>query len=104
MAQFDEDGYFYIVGRKKRFLKMFGKRINLDEVDRLIKQEFFDCDAATTGSDDNMVVYITGNGSEDAVRKFVALKTQINLSAITVKTINKIPRSDSGKVLYSELT
>lgn len=104
MAQFDEDGYFYIVGRKKRFLKMFGKRINLDEVDRLIKQEFSDCDAATTGSDDNMVVYITGIGSEDAVRKFVALKTQINLSAITVKTINKIPRSDSGKVLYSELT
>ena len=29
MAKFDEDGFFYIVGRKKRFLKMFGKRLFL---------------------------------------------------------------------------
>ncbi len=27
MAQFDEDGYYYIVGRKKRFLKIYGNRI-----------------------------------------------------------------------------
>lgn len=37
MAKFDKDGYFYIVGRKKRFLKIFGNRVNLDETERLIK-------------------------------------------------------------------
>ena len=40
MAQFDADGYYYIVGRKKRFLKIFGNRVNLDEVDRLVKGKF----------------------------------------------------------------
>src|SRR5690242_11293158 len=29
MAKMDADGFFYIVGRKKRFLKMFGNRVNL---------------------------------------------------------------------------
>lgn len=104
MAQFDEDGYFYIVGRKKRFLKIFGKRVNLDEVDRLIKGEYPEFDSATTGKDDNMVVYITDKESVDEVRKYVATKTQTNLSAVIVKYIEAIPRSDSGKVLYSELT
>jgi len=40
MAKFDEEGFYYIVGRKKRFLKIFGNRVNLDEVDCLIKAEF----------------------------------------------------------------
>lgn len=40
MAQFDKDGYYYIVGRKKRFLKIYGNRVNLDEMDRLIKGKF----------------------------------------------------------------
>nr|MCR5282143.1 AMP-binding protein [Lachnospiraceae bacterium] len=37
MAKFDEDGFFYIVGRKKRFLKVYGNRVNLDELDQLVK-------------------------------------------------------------------
>lgn len=40
MAQFDEDGYYYIVGRKKRFLKIYGNRVNLDEIDRMVKGNF----------------------------------------------------------------
>ncbi|MFW5677994.1 MAG: AMP-binding protein, partial [Acetivibrio ethanolgignens] len=32
MALFDEEGYYYIVGRKKRFLKIYGNRVNLDEI------------------------------------------------------------------------
>ena len=35
MAKRDADGYYFIVGRKKRFLKLFGNRINLDEIDRM---------------------------------------------------------------------
>ena len=37
MAKQDADGFYYIVGRKKRFLKLFGNRVNLDEVEQLIK-------------------------------------------------------------------
>ena len=33
LAQFDEDGYYYIVGRMKRFLKIYGNRVNLDETE-----------------------------------------------------------------------
>ena len=32
IAKYDDDGFFTIVGRAKRFLKMYGNRINLDEI------------------------------------------------------------------------
>ena len=104
MAKFDKDGYYYIVGRKKRFLKIYGKRVNLDEVDRLIKSQYPVFDTASTGVDDKLKVYITNAELCDSVRSFIASKTQINLAAITVEYIEKIPRSESGKVLYTEIS
>lgn len=34
-ATIDQDGYFTITGRMKRFIKLFGLRINLDEVEKI---------------------------------------------------------------------
>ena len=36
LAKIDSDGFYYIVGRKKRFLKIYGNRVNLDEVEKLL--------------------------------------------------------------------
>ncbi|MFN3874266.1 MAG: AMP-binding protein, partial [Ignavibacterium sp.] len=40
LGYFDEDRFFYITGRIKRFIKMFGLRINLDEVQKLVENKF----------------------------------------------------------------
>src|SRR5574338_1196359 len=44
----DEDGFFYVTGRMKRFIKIFGLRINLDEVQKMIENHF-QISAACTG-------------------------------------------------------
>ena len=103
MAQFDEDGYYYIVGRKKRFLKIYGNRVNLDEIERLIKDEF-EIDAASSGTDDHMYIFVTDKKYADSVRNFVIRKTKLNPAAFKVIVIDEISRNDSGKTLYSELT
>lgn len=103
MAQFDEDGYFYIVGRKKRFLKIYGNRVNLDEVDRLIKGFFDNIDCATAGVDDHMFIFIADKELEDKVRSFVIEKTGLNPAAFRTIVIDGIPKNDAGKVLYKEL-
>lgn len=103
MAQFDEDGYYYIVGRKKRFLKIYGNRVNLDEVDRLIKGEF-EIEAASTGVDDHMYIFVTDENYADPVRDFVINKTKLNPAAFKVIVIDEIPKNDSGKTLNKELT
>lgn len=103
MAKRDHEGYYYIVGRKKRFLKMFGKRINLDEVDRLIKGKYDSIDCASAGIDDKMYIFITDELLAEEARLYIAEKTHINSSAIKVCYLNQIPKSDSGKTLYTEL-
>lgn len=102
MAQFDEDGYYYIVGRKKRFLKVYGNRVNLDEMDRLIKGKF-EVEAACAGVDDHMYIFLTDEGVCDAVREYVSKTTKLNPAAFKTVVISEIPKNDSGKTKYTEL-
>ena len=103
MAKIDEDGYYYIVGRMKRFLKIYGNRVNLDEVDRMIKGEFNNAEVACAGIDDHMYIFIVDESISGDVKKFVVGKTKLNPTAFKVVVIDAIPKNDSGKTLYREL-
>jgi acyl-CoA synthetase (AMP-forming)/AMP-acid ligase II len=102
MAKYDADGYYYIVGRKKRFLKIFGSRVNLDETERMIKTKF-DLDCACVGVDDRMSIYITSEAVLQEVKSYVSGKTGLNPIAFNVRCIDEIPKSESGKTLYTAL-
>ena len=102
MAQFDEDGYYYIVGRKKRFLKIYGNRVNLDEIDRLVKTAY-GIEVASAGMDDHMYIFLTDGSFADSVKEYVVGKTRLNPAAFSIRIIDEIPKNDSGKVLYREL-
>jgi len=101
LAKRDRDGFYYIVGRKKRFIKLYGNRVNLDETERLIKNII--PDVACTGSDDNMKIFVADSTKVEDVRAFVSNKTGINQRAFEVIYIEKIPKNSSGKTIYSQL-
>lgn len=103
VAKFDKDSFFYIVGRKKRFLKIFGNRVNLDETERLLKAEFAYSDFACGGVDDKMSVFLTNESLKDAVLAFLVNTLKLHASAFKVCPIDAIPRNESGKVLYNDL-
>ena len=102
MAQFDEDGFYYIVGRKKRFLKIYGNRVNLDEIDRMIKGEF-GIEAASAGVDDHMYLFVASKQYAEPVRDYVIARTKLNPAAFNILVIDEIPKNDAGKTLYKEL-
>ena len=101
IAECDEDGFFTIVGRTKRFLKMYGSRINLDEIEQLVAEEGYDC--ACSGEDNELVIYLTKSKEIENIKSYISTKMKIHPSGIVVRYINKVPRNESGKILYSEL-
>ncbi len=102
IAYFDDDKYFYISGRLKRFLKVFGNRVNLDEIDRMIKSHF-QVECASTGTDDHVVIYVTDKDIKNEIHQFISEKTGLNRTAFEIRYIPQIPKNESGKILYKEL-
>ena len=98
LAKRDEDGMYYIVGRKSRFLKLFGNRVNLEELEQLIRAQGVEC--ACAGEDDKLRIYITSAARKDEVVLFVEDLANLRNAGITAVVIEKIPRNEAGKILY----
>ena len=103
IARRDVDGFYYIVGRKKRFIKIFGNRVNLDDAERLIQCTFPGLECACAGRDDHMTVFITDADRATAVKRFLSSKTGINPAAFAVTSLQAIPKNNAGKTLYAKL-
>lgn len=101
LARRDAEGFYYIVGRKKRFLKLFGNRVNLDEVESLLRSAGYDC--ACAGVDDKLTVYVTKPGAQATIVAALSQRTGIHPQGFAVVPVGHIPRSESGKIIYAEL-
>lgn len=103
LAKRDSDGFYYIVGRKNRFIKVFGNRVNLDELEQVVSGYGVDC--VCTGQEDQVNIYTTDKDVDEvALYNKLMLDTGLNKSTFNLVNIDKIPRNDSGKVLYKNLT
>lgn len=103
LARRDADGFFYVTGRKKRFLKIFGNRVNLDECEDLLRSRFKISDIACTGTDEKLVIHLTDASLTDAVKGYISDLTHLHPSAFKIVVLESLPRSKSGKILYGEL-
>ena len=101
LAKRDADGFYYITGRMKRFLKIYGNRVNLDEIEELIRTAGYDCVCA--GTDDNLKIYISEPDDKNKIVSYISKLTGINQAGFSSVYIDKIPRNESGKVQYSDL-
>ncbi len=101
IALFDENGFYFIKGRIKRFIKLFGNRVNLDELERLLLG--LEVQTACTGKDNALVIYILKPQDNDLVKEFLTKKLGIHFSVFDIRIIEEIPKNASGKTLYSKL-
>lgn len=101
IARKDSEGYYYITGRMKRFVKIWGNRCNLDATEQLVKSITLNC--ACVGVDDLITVFTTEPGLDCQIKDFLVEKTGFNPRAFDVRVINDIPKASSGKIQYPEL-
>lgn len=105
MARRDLDGFLYITGRKKRFLKIFGNRVNLDEIEQLVKSKYAELDCACAGFDDELHIFVDDNDdtNQKNIVMYLSTKTGLNPIAFHIRYMEHIPKNESGKTLYSKL-
>lgn len=98
LARRDADGCYFIVGRLKRFLKIYGLRIGLDEVERMVKTEF-KTDCYCKGDDEKLVVLVTDARLQDILPAFIEEKTHLFHQRVEVQVVKEILRNEAGKVI-----
>lgn len=102
IAYRDSDGYYYITGRMKRFVKIFGNRVNLDAIEQLVKT--VTTSSACVGVDEKITIFVTEEGKGDVIKSLLMRKTGLNIRAFEVRHINFIPQNGAGKIQYAELS
>lgn len=99
VARRDADGYYYITGRLKRFVKVWGNRCNLDATEQIVKSNVT-TSCACVGVDDKITIFVTEQGLEEQILKLLTEKTGFNSKAFEVRVIDAIPVKSSGKIDY----
>lgn len=107
LAQVDRDGFFWIVGRLKRFAKLFGKRISLDELEREIEETFLQR-VALIERENKLIVFIETqqtSASESFMQISQWISKRIAIPPVNILThlIAAIPLTPSGKKDYKAL-
>jgi acyl-CoA synthetase (AMP-forming)/AMP-acid ligase II len=87
------NGLFEIVGRRSRFVKILGHRIDLEALEADLTRA--DVEVAAAGTDDRLVVAVVGDA--EGVRQHVAA-LPVPASTVQVIDLDGIPRLASGKV------
>ena len=106
VARVDEEGYWYIVGRNSRFVKLMGKRINLKDIEDLLRNKGWAC--ACKERKEQLIIFHEGTKEIETIRKkeiknFIRSEFGISPTLFKVKVIEKFPRNSSGKISYDKL-
>ena len=95
----DADGYYFITGRLRRFVKLFGHRVNLDELEAAMTAAL-GAETACHGVDDRLIVLVETAGSRRDAEQVLVSRFAVPPSAVLVVDDARIPRTETGKVDY----
>lgn len=98
LAYRDVDGCYFIIGRLKRFLKIYGLRIGLDEIEQMVKSEY-KTDCYCKGDDEKLVVLVTDANLKLLLPAFIEEKTHLFHQRIEVQVVKEILRNEAGKII-----
>jgi acyl-CoA synthetase (AMP-forming)/AMP-acid ligase II len=100
VAYRDEDDFYYIAGRLKRFLKLYGNRVSLDELELHLQLSFAECEFICSGQDDCLKIGYVGELTSDQIVSCLVQRFSIARSSVKCISISEIPRLSNGKINY----
>ncbi|MFE5894793.1 AMP-binding protein [Streptomyces sp. NPDC056462] len=99
LARRASDGLYEIVGRRSRFAKILGLRIDPQQVETLLEEHGVTAYCAGDG-EALAVAALGGVGEEARIRRLVAERCGLPARAIRVRVLSELPRLATGKPDY----
>jgi acyl-CoA synthetase (AMP-forming)/AMP-acid ligase II len=98
LGRLDEDGFLFLTGRIKRMGKVFGVRINLDDVERQFP-------VAAVAGDDRLHVFAENLAADEAraLRTKIAEWLGTHFTGVDVRSVSSLPLLANGKTDYRAL-
>jgi acyl-coenzyme A synthetase/AMP-(fatty) acid ligase len=98
----DDEGFLFLTGRSKRIAKVFGLRVNLDEVELMLRES----GPAAVIAGDDAIWGFCAFGTEQSMlelRARLSRRLRVHRSALELRRVADIPVSSSGKVDYQQV-
>ncbi len=104
LARVDDEGFHYITGRAKRFLKLSGNRINLDEVEAMLSCAL-GRQILCGGDDDDLVVFSHSDApaAQEDIRRLVQDRYKLFGGLVRCLHLQAAPLLSNGKIDYPSL-
>ncbi|MBO1267905.1 AMP-binding protein [Arthrobacter cavernae] len=98
LARRTNDGLYEIVGRRSRFVKIVGLRVDLGQVERLL--DGLGVSGAVAGTDERIVAAVEGTHDLSLLAKTLAQDLGLPRAAVRLHAVQAIPRLGNGKPDY----
>ncbi|MET9212831.1 MULTISPECIES: AMP-binding protein [unclassified Nocardia] len=97
LARRTADGLYQVIGRRSRFAKLFGLRIDLGRIESELAAAGFG--AACTDDGARLIAAVTGRGRDDPTA-LIARVAGLPAAAVAVTAVDELPRLANGKIDY----
>lgn len=100
----DEDGFFYVIGRRNRFAKICGIRVSLQDIENFL--DFLNTNCLAFSDDKKLIIYIECDNlkiDKNEIKKIILKETTLPPLSIDIKLIPEFPRNENGKINYHQL-
>ncbi|UZX04372.1 AMP-binding protein [Arthrobacter sp. CDRTa11] len=101
LARQSDAGLYEVVGRRSRFVKIVGLRIDLGQVEKILQK--MGLNAACAGTDHRLVAAVEGSHDTRLLAKTLAQDLGLPRAAVQVHAVDSLPRLATGKTDYPSI-
>lgn len=100
IAKKDKDNFYYILGRNDRYVKIFGNRINLDELENNISK--FGVQSLCKVIEENRItIFVKHLKEAENIKKNIKNYTDLHPSVFNFKILSEFPLNKNLKTAYN---
>jgi long-chain acyl-CoA synthetase len=100
-VRIDDDGFIFIIGRRKRFIKLHGISVSLDHIESVLKGAELNCVAVGR---ENLIIICYSDCEAQDVSAQVVENFAFHPSSLRLQKLDAMPMNSNGKPDYAVLS